>query len=319
MIKLTTKSFWKEIWQLLVAAFNGFIDDKGLKLSASLAYYTVFSIAPLLILIISLVSFFYGEDAMQDKIVPQISDLVGNTAALQIQETIKNLQLSGKTGIAVIIGIVTLIIGATTVFLEIQDSINMIWRVKAKPKKGWVQMLKNRFLSFSLIISLGFLLLASLVVNGIIVAMQNILTRFLPDTTIYIFDLVNLGVTFVIISSLFGIIFKFLPDVKIPWKSVRIGAFFTSLLFMLGRYIISIYIESAGTASAYGAAGSVIIILLWVYYISAILYFGAEFTFAYAQKSGFKIEPADYAVQVEQTEIERDVDVLSLRNPESGS
>lgn len=310
MIKLLTKSFWKETWQLLVATFNGFTNDKGLKLSASLAYYTIFSIAPLLILIISLVSFFYGQDAMQDRIVPQISELVGDKAALQIQEMIKNLQLSGKTGIAVVIGVVTLIIGATTVFLEIQDSINIIWRVKAKPKKGWLQMLKNRFLSFSLIISLGFLLLASLVVNGIIVALQNTLTRFLPDTTVFIFDLVNLGITFIIISFLFGIIFKFLPDVKIPWKSVRKGAFFTSLLFMLGRYVISIYIEKAGTASAYGAAGSLIIILLWVYYISAILYFGAEFTQAYAQKSGFSIEPADYAVHIEQTEVERDVAVL---------
>jgi membrane protein len=310
MLKVLTKNFWKESWQMLLATFNGFTNDKGLKLSASLAYYTIFSIAPLLILIISLVSVFYGDDAMQDKIVPQISDLVGTKAAMQIQEMIQNLQISGKTGIAVVIGVTTLIIGATTVFLEIQDSINMIWRVKAKPKKGWLQMLKNRFLSFSLIISLGFLLLASLVINGIIVAMQNTLIKVFPHTTIFIFDLINLGVTFLIISFLFGIIFKFLPDVKIPWKSVRIGAFFTAVLFMLGRYIISIYIEKAGTASAYGAAGSLIIILLWIYYISAILYFGAEFTRVYADKSGCSIEPADYAVHVEQTEVEKNVDFI---------
>lgn len=314
MIKIFTKRFWKETGQMLLATFNGFIIDKGLKLSASLSYYTVFSIAPLLILIISLVSVFYGDDAMQDKIVPQISELVGEKAAIQIQEMIQNLQLSGKTGIAVVIGITTLVIGATTVFLEIQDSINMIWRVRAKPKKGWLKMLKNRFLSFSLIISLGFLLLASLVINGVILALQNKLSQYFPNTTIFIFDIINLGVTFLVISFLFGIIFKFLPDVKIPWKSVRIGAFFTALLFMLGKYFIGIYIEKAGTASAYGAAGSLIIILLWVYYISAILYFGAEFTQVYAEKSGCKIEPAEYAVHIEQTEVEKKVNELPSKS-----
>lgn len=314
MIKVLTIPFWKDAGKMLMATLNGFTNDKGLKLSASLAYYTVFSLAPLLILIISLVSVFYGGDAMEDKVVPQISGLVGDKAAIQIQEMIQSLQLSGKTGIAVIIGSVTLVIGATSVFMEIQDSLNIIWRVKARPKKGWVKMVKNRFLSFSLIISLGFLLIASLIINAVILALQNKLTQFFPHTTIFIFDIVNLGITFIVISFLFGIIFKLLPDVKIPWKSVRAGAFFTSLLFMLGKYVIGIYIETAGAASAYGAAGSIIVILLWVYYISAILYFGAEFTQVYAEKSGCRIEPADYAVHIEQTEIEKDVSVLPSKS-----
>lgn len=315
-MKIFNREFLKKIWKVVIATFSGFINDNGLKLSASLAYYTVFSIAPLLILIISLISVFLGHDAIENKVYPQIVSFVGRDAALQIQEIIKNLQLSGKTGIAVISGVVTLIIGATSMFLEIQDSINIIWRVKAKPKRGWVQMLKNRFLSFSLIISLGFLMLVSMVVNIIILAVSNRLEHFLPDLTIWIFNGINLAVAFVVISALFAIIFKFLPDVEIKWKDVRSGAIFTALLFMLGKYLIGLYIQYSAQTSTYGAAGAIIIILLWVYYTAAILYIGAEFTQVYAEASGSIIQPADYAVHVEQTEIEHVVKKLPPQNPE---
>ncbi|TZF85752.1 YihY/virulence factor BrkB family protein (plasmid) [Pedobacter sp. BS3] len=315
-MNIKIKRFLKKIWALLLASFNGFTNDRGLKLSASLAYYTVFSLAPMLILIISLTSFFYGKDAIEGQVFSQLKAFVGDTAAAQIQDIIKNLQLSGKTNIALIAGIVTLVVGATGIFLEIQDSINIIWRVKAKPKRGWVKMLKNRFLSFSLIISLGFLLMVSLIINGIIVALQTKLQYYFPDITILVVNGLNILVTFLVISFLFGIIFKFLPDVKISWKDVRTGAFFTAILFMIGRYGIGLYIESSGTTSVYGAAGSIIIILLWIYYTSAILYFGAEFTQVYAEQSGSRIEPADYAIHIEQIERKVDVDVLPPQNPQ---
>ena len=304
------RKYFKRSGKVLMATFNGFMDDRGLKLSAALAYYTVFALAPLLMLVISLISVFLGQDAIQNNIYPQIKSYVGSSAALQIQEMIKSVSLSGKTGIAVVTSVVTLIIGATSVFMEIQDSINLIWRVKAKPKKGWLKMITNRLISFSMVISLGFLLIVSLIISALISALSNKITHYFPEVTVQLFNLINLGITFLVIAVLFGIIFKFLPDVKIGWRDVRTGAFFTSLLFMLGKYLIGIYIQTTGTGSTYGAAGSIIVILVWIYYTAAILYFGAEFTQVYADNYGHKIEPAEYAVHVEQKEVEQDVKVL---------
>ncbi|WP_299462626.1 YihY/virulence factor BrkB family protein [Mucilaginibacter sp.] len=315
-MKFFSKEYLKQLWKVLMATFSGFSSDNGLKFSASLAYYTVFSLAPLLILIISLTGFFFGPDAATGRLYPQIEHYVGAKAALQIQEMLKGLEFSGKTGIAVIISVITLLIGASSIFLEIQDSLNTIWRVKAKPKKGWVKMLQNRFLSFSLIISLGFLLIASLVVNIAIAALSSQIIRFLPSVTKYLIQGINLFVSFVVISVLFGIIFKFLPDVKIKWKDVRSGAMFTAILFMIGQYIISLYIQYTAQGSTYGAAGSLIVILVWIYYTSAILYIGAEFTQVYAEAIGSRIEPAEYAVHIQQTEVERTVDKLPPQNPD---
>ncbi len=304
------KSTFKNIITIAKDTVVGFMNDKGLKLSASLSYYTVFSMAPLLLLIISLAGAFFGREAIEGRIFEEINGLVGNQAAAQIQEIITNLELSGKTTISVIIGAITLVVGATTVFGEIQDSINMIWRVKAKPKRGWVKLLKDRLLSGSLIIGLGFLLIVSFIINGIVLALGDMLKQHFPDITILIIDIINIIISFVVITILFGVIFKVLPDAKIAWKDVRVGAFFTACLFMLGRYLIGIYIETTAAGSPYGAAGSIIIILLWVYYTAAILYMGAEFTRIYADYIGARIEPSDYAVYVEQQEKEKDVKIL---------
>ncbi len=314
-MKIFSKRYLKEFWKVIVATFMGFINDNGLKLSASLAYYTVFSIAPLIILVISISSLVLRHYAFNDALYNQMREFVGSQATTQIQEVVKNLQLSGKTGTALISGIVILLLGASSMFVEIQDSLNIIWRVKAKPKKGWVKLLENRFLSFSLIISLGFLLLVSLIVNIAVKALSTKLEHFLPYLTITIFDLINVAITLLVIAVLFGIIFKFLPDVKIKWKDVRSGAIFTALLFMFGQYLIGLYIQYSAQASAYGAAGSLIVILVWIYYTSAILYIGAEFTQVYAEAMGSSIEPAEYAVHVEQTEVEQEVTSLPPQNP----
>lgn len=318
-MKVFSKEYLKQLWKVLLASFTGFSKDNGLKLSASLAYYTVFSIAPLLIIVISVAGLVLGQDAATDRLYPEIVHYVGKGPAAQIQDALKHLALSGKSGIAVVIGVVTLLLGASSIFIEIQDSLNMIWRVKAKPKSGWVQLLKNRFVSFSLIISLGFLLLASLIINLVISALRDQIERFLPGinsvTKIFV-ETLNLGITLVVITTLFGIIFKFLPDVKIKWRDVRSGAVFTAILFMLGQYVISLYIQYTAQGSAYGAAGSIIVILVWIYYTSAILYIGAEFTQVFAEASGSHIEPADYAVHIQQTEVEHRVKVLPAQNPE---
>jgi membrane protein len=297
-------------FRLIKETFNAFLDDRALKLSASLSYYTVFSLAPLLLLMISLAGIFFGREAIQGQVFGEINGLIGNEAAAQIQDIIKNLELSGKTSMAVIIGGIALIIGASTVFIDIQDSINIIWKVKAKPKRGWIKILKDRLISSSLIVGLGFLLIVSLVVNGALLALSEWLKNYFPNVTIIFFQILNLIISFIVITTLFGVIFKVLPDAKIAWKDVRSGAFFTACLFMLGRFVIGIYIDFTSTGSAYGAAGSLIVILVWVYYTAAILYFGAEFTKIYAEFSGARIEPADYAVYVVQFEKERDVEVL---------
>jgi membrane protein len=303
-----TKQAFKNGITILKAAFKGFSDDLAMKYSASLAYYTVFSLAPLLLLIISLAGIVLGKDAIEGKVFAEINGIVGNEAAKQIQDMIKHLGMEGKSTISVIIGVITLIIGATTVFGEIQQSINLIWQVKPKPKKGWLKMLKDRLLSGSMIVTLGFLLLVSLALNGGLDALSEYLKQFLPAFTVTLFNILSVLITFVVITVLFGLIFKVLPDAKISWKDVRSGAIFTAVLFMIGRLIIGFYIEKSGTSSTYGAAGSLIVILLWIYYTAAILYFGAEFTRAYADFKGKRIEPADYAVHIERKEEERDVD-----------
>jgi membrane protein len=286
-------------------------------LSASLAFYTVFSIAPLLILVMSLAGIFLGgNDTVTKSLLPHINEMLGPAPTAQIQSMLKNLQLSGKSGIAVTIGIVTLLIGASSMFVEIQDSLNIIWRVKAKPKRGWVKLVTNRFLSFSLIISLGFLLLVSLIINLLVLALSERLQHFLPGVTLTLLNIINVAITFLVITVLFGIMFKFLPDVIITWKDVRSGAFFTALLFLLGKYLIGLYIQYFANSSMYGAAGSIILILLWIYYTAAILYIGAEFTQVYAEAIGSRIEPAEYAVHVRQQEVEVVVKKLPLQNPE---
>ncbi len=298
------------IWKLTKATATGFANDRALKLSAALSYYTVFSMAPLLLLMISLAGFFLGRDAIEGHVFSEMKGLIGASAAAQIQEVIQNMELSGTTTTALVIGIITLIIGATSVFGEIQDSINMIWKVKAKPKRGWVKLLKDRLLSSSLIIGLGFLLIVSLIVNGLLLAVSDYLRQFIPDITITLFHVINVVVSMAVITILFGVIFKVLPDAKIAWKDVRAGAFFTACLFLLGRFLIGVYIDASSTGTAYGAAGSIIVILVWVYYTAAILYFGAEFTKVYAEYTGAQIEPADYAVYIEEREREREVKVI---------
>ncbi len=302
---MKTKITMRAAYSILKDTFQGFIDNRGLKFSASLSYYTVFSLAPLLLLMISLASIFFGRDAIQGQVFGEINGLIGNQAAVQIQDVIKNMELSGKTTFAIIIGSITLFIGATSVFGEIQDSINIIWKVKAKPKRSWLKWIKDRLLSSSLIAGLSFLLIVSLMINGVLLALSEWLKNYIPDTMLIVFQIINILISFLVITILFGVIFKVLPDAKIGWKDVSAGAFFTACLFMLGRFLIGLYIDFSDTGSAYGAAGSLIVILVWVYYTAAILYFGAEFTRVYAEHVGAKIEPADYAVYIEQHELER--------------
>ena len=298
--KLTLKG----IWEVLKNSFTGFSNHNVMKFSAALAYYTVFSMAPLLIVIISLCGIFLGQEAVEGQIYGALAGFMGEDTAMQLQEIIKKASISGKDTIAAIIGIITLLVGATTVFAEIQDSINDIWGLKPKPKRGWLKILKNRFLSFSVIISLGFILLVSLAVTSLIDGFSDILQARFPEVTVVIFYILNQAITLAVISLIFGVIFKVLPDAEIKWRDVISGSVVTALLFMLGKFAISFYISKSEVGSTYGAAGSLVVLLLWTYYSSIILYFGAEFTKAYAVKFGSEIRPSNYAVTMKQVEVE---------------
>ncbi|RYD80966.1 MAG: YihY/virulence factor BrkB family protein [Sphingobacteriales bacterium] len=298
------KVTFKGIWEVLKASFTGFTDHKVTKLSGSLAYYTVFSMAPLLVVIISLCGIFLGREAAEGQVYGQLAGFLGKDTALQLQEIIKSAYLNGKSTVAFTIGLVTLLIGATTVFGDIQDSINTIWGLKPKPKRGWLKMLQNRFLSFSVIVSLGFLLLVSLSVTAVLDGFSSRLQARFQDVSVIVFYVLNQVVTLAVISLIFGVIFKVLPDAIIKWRDVISGSIVTAILFMIGKFAISFYIGSSNVGSTYGAAGSLVILLLWTYYSSIILYFGAEFTKAYAIAYGSEIHPSHYAVTTKEVEIE---------------
>lgn len=319
------KCFFVATYHLFVAAGKGFMEDRVMKLSAALAYYTIFSLTPLIIIIISAASLFLGDSMdPNDKLfgeAGEITKMIGADAAYQLRSFVNNANYSGKSTIGLIIGITTLIIGATAIFIEIQDSINLIWKVKAVPKKGWKKLITNRLLSFSLIASLGFLLLVSLVINSIVVGVGNKLEGYAAKVGIeQVSELLMLAVTNVltltVVTSIFTIIFKVLPDVNLKWKPAIVGALFTAVLFSLGKYGIGIYIEKGDPGSAFGAASSIIVILLWIYYTAIILYFGAEFTQAYAEKYDMAIAPSKYAVHTKIVVIEKKVDVLPPQHPE---
>ncbi|RYZ22120.1 MAG: YihY/virulence factor BrkB family protein [Chitinophagaceae bacterium] len=286
----------RSFFSLFAKAGEGFVHDNAFKLSASLSYYTVFALGPLLLIIISLAGIFFGREAVQGKLYLQLAGLVGKEAAVQIQEIIRNIHHTHSTTAGAVIGAVILVIGATGVFTEMQDSINYIWSVRAKPKKSWLKYLTNRLLSFSLVVGLGFMLLVSLVVNALLNLLSDRLTRIFPNYTVYFFNVVNIAIILVVITGLFAVIFKVLPDAKIAWRDALLGALITALLFLLGKFGISYYLERSGLDITYGAAASIIIILSWIYYSALILYFGAEFTKMYALHHGAGIRPKDTAV-----------------------
>lgn len=281
---------------LFKKAFGEFFKDNAMKLSASLSYYTVFSIGPMLIVIISFAGIFLGREAVQGELYEEIKGLIGNEAALQIQNIVISIQKNDKSITGAIVGGIILLFGATSVFSEIQDSINYIWSIRAKPKKGWLKLILNRLLSFSLVLSCGFILLVSLILNALVELLNKRLQAYFPGITVVVFYIINLVIIFIVITVLFAIIFKVLPDAKIRWKDALIGASFTAILFMIGKFLIGLYLGNSNLGLTYGTAASVIIILLWVYYSSIILYFGAEFTKVYAINSGAGIVPNSTAV-----------------------
>lgn len=284
----------KGFFTLFKDAFAEWNEDKAPRLAAALAYYTAFSIAPLLLIAITIASFFYADADAQAR--AQVAAILpgGGDAILGLLD---NANKSGSTGIAALIGFVTLLFGASGLFGQLQDALNTIWEVQPKPNQGILATLKNRFFSFSMVLGTGFLLLVSLVISAglsfVIGQFQNMLSG--ADI---IWATLSYLVTFALVTGIFALIFRFIPDVKIGWGDVMVGAAITAVLFMIGQFILNLYLGNQ--ENAYGVFGSLIVLLLWVFYSAQILFFGAEITQVYARKYGSQIEPADNAVAVSE-------------------
>ncbi|MEH2010508.1 YihY/virulence factor BrkB family protein [Nostoc sp.] len=283
------------IWKLLQETFKEWSEDKASRLAAALAYYTIFSIAPLLIIVIAIAGVVFGEDAARGQIVGQIQGLVGKDGAQFIQTAIQNANKPQTGAMASIISVVVLLVGATGLFTELQDSLNTIWEVKAKPGRGVNNMIRLRFLSFAMVIGIGFLLLVSLVISTGLAALVKYFGNILPGID-FLWRIVNFVLSFSITTALFGLIFKVLPDVKITWNDVFIGSIITSFLFSIGRFLLGQYLGNGSFGSTYGAAGSLVVLLAWVNYAAQILFFGAEFTQVYARRYGSGIVPTKDAI-----------------------
>lgn len=285
----------KVILGLFQETFQEWSNDKASRLSAALAYYTIFSIAPLLIIVIAIAGAVFGDEAAKGQIFGQIQGLVGEAGAKLIQDAIKNASQPKQSAIASIISVIVLLFGATGLFTELQDALNTIWEVQPKPGRTVKNMVRVRVLSFAMILGIGFLLLVSLTTSTVLAALVAYFNNLLPGVD-FIWRVVNFILSFVVTTVLFGLIFKVLPDVKITWSDVWIGAALTSVLFSLGRFLLGQYLGNGSFGSAYGAAGSIVVVIAWVYYAAQILFFGAEFTQVYARRYGSQIVPDKNAI-----------------------
>lgn len=287
----------KTIWELLKETYSDWSEDKASRLAAALAYYTIFSIAPLLIIIIAVTGLVFGREAAQGQIEAQIQGLIGDQGAELVQEMVEGASNESTGVIASLIGVATLLFGATGVFGQLQDALNTIWEVEPKPGRGVMGIIKDRFASFTMILGVGFLLMVSLVLSAGLAAMNEFMSGIF-DNIAYLGELINFVISFGVITLLFAMIYKILPDVEIAWGDVWIGAGVTALLFTIGKFLIGLYLGHSSVGSSYGAAGALVLIVLWLYYSAQILFLGAEFTQVYAKRFGSQIRPADDAVPV---------------------
>jgi membrane protein len=287
------------IKELAVATWSEWNEDKAPRLAAALSYYTVFAIAPLLVIAIAIAGAVLGESSARSQVIGQIGAFLGPEGAQGIDAMLNAADRPTLGTFAGILGAILLLFGAAGFFGQLQDALNTIWEVAPKPNRGIWGTIKDRFFSFSMVLGTGFLLLVSLVLTTVLNGAGRVLVGDAFDQTM-IWQVVNFLVSSLITWGLFVLIFKFVPDVKVTWKDVALGAALTAVLFILGRYLISAYLANAATASAYGAVGSLVILLLWVYYSAQILFLGAEFTQVYAQRYGSQIEPADNAVALSE-------------------
>src|SRR5581483_11321726 len=289
----------RDFWGLLKAAAVNWMNDNAQRLGAALAFYTILAASPLFVIVFFILNLWLNASSARAQIFGQIRDLIGPQGAQALQSILVNPHQQAQGRIAGIVAIGTLLITATGLFLELQDDLNLIWSVKEKPGQGLTGFIKNRLLSFAMILGIGFLLLVSLLVSAALSALDKYFSGMIPGAAVF-WQVVNVLVSLGVITLMFAMIYKVLPDVKIAWRDVWIGAVITAVLFTAGKFLIGMYLGRSAVTSTYGAAGSAVIILLWVYYSAQILFFGAELTQVYACRFGKRIEPADRAQWIGQ-------------------
>lgn len=289
----------RHLLPLLKDAASDWVDDGAMRLSSSLAYYAIFSLAPLLVIVISMAGLVFGEEAARGQLAQEISALAGKGAGEAIQSAVQSSAAQKSAGaLATALSTALLLFGASTVFAELKDALNAIWGVVVKPGRPFLRLVHDRFFSFSIVLAIGFLLLVSLVISVLLAALGLYISgRFqLPSAVWRTWDFV---ISFAVVSALFAMIFKLLPNVQLRWRDVWLGAVSTALLFTLGKFVIGYYLATSSIASSFGAAGSVVIVLAWIYYSACILFFGAEITKGYARQFGSGIVPNSRAVLVD--------------------
>lgn len=283
------------IFDILKTTFKEWNEDKASRLAAALAYYTIFSIGPLILVMIAIAGLVFGEQAARGELEGQIEGAVGPQVAQTIQGILESLNQKESGIIATVVGVVTLILGAVGLFGQLQGSLNTIWEVQPKQGRGIMGMMKDRLIAFSMVLLIGLLLVASLLVTAALALISSQLAYLVPPGLGFVWQLLNFLVAFALTVVLFALIYKVLPDVKIAWRDIWLGAAFTALLFAIGRLALGLYLGSGSVGSAYGAAGSLVVLLVWIYYSAQILFFGAEFTQVYANRYGSRVAPKDYA------------------------
>ena len=288
----------KFYFNILKQTIVEFGEDRIMKLSASLTYYALFSLSPLILIVISSASLFFKKDAIENRMYYELKNIVGPDVALAVQNFVTNSTISGDSSVALYIGIGVLIFGSTTMFTDMQDSLNLIWRVEAVPRRAWLKFIINRGLSFLIILALGLVLISTVILNSILMSFgEEIFSLFNLDTIITKTSVVflNNGLSITISILIFYILFKVLPDARIKTKPAFVGAIFTAILFFLAKYFIGIYIANSKYSTIFGSAGSLVILLLWIYYVATIIYLGAKFTKVYAEMKGYPIIPTKNA------------------------
>jgi membrane protein len=308
-------NFLRKAARLFKSAGSEWSNDNAPRLGASLSYYTIFSLAPVLLLVISVAGLVLGEKAAQGRIVDQLSGLLGPEAAKTVQSMLEKTSHHGSGILATVIGAVMLVVGATGVMIELQDALNVVWKVVAKPGRGIKGIIRDRLLSFGIVLGFGFLLLVSLVLSAAVALLDSWMGSFMPGW-IVVGYLLSYGLSLGVVAFVLAAIFKILPDVKITWRDVWVGALVTSVLFHLGKFGISLYIGKASVASTFGAAGSLAVLLVWVYYSSQIVLFGAEFTRVYADQYGTRVVADDNAIPVPETPLARAAMEKQIKNGE---
>lgn len=296
-----------KIYRIFRKAITHFISNNPVNLAGTTAYFAIFSIAPILVIIISVFGFFTGSEAIRSKLFEELNILVGQNSTHFLQQVIDNYQITKNSGIGAVVGIVFFLISATTLFSTMQNSINFIWRVQVKSnlKQNILKLGKDRLFSFGIILCLGFIMLISLVVDASIAFLKDFLTSHFNPNFIVIAQLANIGISLAIIASVFTLIYRFLPDVNVHWSAALFGGISTALLFVIGKFIIGIIIGNSNMGAVYGAASSFIVILLWIYFVSLIFYFGVELTHQYSRYHQHQNKPVHFATHFEISTTEK--------------